>query len=120
MGSSEQKYQGRHVRIIGQLRSQGGERHVLILKIFSMSSEDELHCHNLEVKYAKAKILQLQQKQVRYSNFRHAFVSEFDHLVVPRGIAKNAGFDSQLFPDVFCSLMASLSSLYWLLTLTIM
>ncbi|CAG0885235.1 unnamed protein product, partial [Darwinula stevensoni] len=59
----EQKYQGKHVRIVGQLRSQGGERHVLILKIFPLSSDDELHCHNLEIKYAEAKIQHLQQKQ---------------------------------------------------------
>jgi len=55
--------EGMHARVIGVVRSQKGEKHIMVFRICGVEGRAEVDAHKLEVVYAKMKIKQLVDKE---------------------------------------------------------
>ena len=56
--------EGAHVRVVGAVRSQKGEKHVMVFRIGPVEAQEEVNAHRLEVRHAKLKIRQLVNKEM--------------------------------------------------------
>ena len=55
--------QGTNVRVIGSIRSQQDRRYIMVFRVTSVMSEEELDAHKIEIEYAKLQIKRMNDKE---------------------------------------------------------
>ena len=61
--SGDRVSEGMHAKVLGLIRSQKGEKHIMVFRVSGVEGKEEVDAHKLEVVYAKMKLKQLKDKE---------------------------------------------------------